>query len=206
MSSTIDKSVTDNIILYNHDISKADRITKNGYKSIVIWFTGLSGSGKSTLANGIEKELFKKGYNTYILDGDNVRKGLNNDLDFSESARKENIRRIAEVANLFVDAGIIVLTAFISPFKEERIQARALVGEENFMEVYVDCPIEACKKRDIKGLYAKVRKGKIKNFTGIDSPFEVPDFPDIHIQTHKLSIEEGINKVLEKVLEKIKLR
>jgi len=195
----MDKSITENIVFHNFDISQEDRVKQNGYQPIVIWFTGLSGSGKSTLASGVEKELFKKGYNTYILDGDNVRKGLNKDLDFSEAARKENIRRIAEVANLFVDAGIIVLTAFISPFKEDRAQVKKLVGESNFIEVFVDCPIEECEKRDIKGLYAKARRGEIKNFTGIDSPFEKPESPNIIVHTDKLSIEAGVKKVLETV-------
>jgi adenylylsulfate kinase len=197
------EDIKENIIPHNHSISQADRVRKNGFRPMVVWFTGLSGSGKSTLADGVENELFKKGYNTYILDGDNVRKGLNSDLDFSDTSRKENIRRIAEVAGLFIDAGTIVLSAFISPFKEDRFQVKELVGEDNFIEVFVDCPLEECEKRDVKGLYAKARRGEIKNFTGIDSPFEKPDSPMITVETHKLSIKKGVKKVLEIVLEKI---
>ena len=199
----MDTSIKENIIAHNHDVKKIDRVLKNGYDPVLIWLTGLSGSGKSTLASGVEKELFKKGFNTYILDGDNVRKGLNSDLDFSDTSRKENIRRIAEVANLFVDAGTIVLSAFISPFKEDRLQVRNLVGSANFIEVFVDCPLEECEKRDVKGLYAKARRGEIKNFTGINSPFEKPINADIVVESHKLSIPEGVNKILEVVNKKI---
>ena len=198
------ENIKENIIPHNHTIKLVDRAKKNGYQPVLIWFTGLSGSGKSTLASGLEIELYNKGYNTYILDGDNIRKGLNNDLDFSDTARKENIRRIAEVANLFVDAGVIVLSAFISPFKEDRDQVKTLVGEKNFIEVFVDCPIEECEKRDVKGLYAKARKGEIKNFTGVDSPFEKPESPQVIIPTHKISVEEGVQKILKIVKEKIK--
>lgn len=205
MTKTMDKSVEENIIPHNHDITQKDRVKKNGHKPVLVWFTGLSGSGKSTLASALERELFSSGCSTYILDGDNVRKRLNSDLDFSEDARKENIRRIGEVSHLFLDAGIIVLTAFISPFKEDRAQAQALVGQDNFIEVFVDCPIEECEKRDVKGLYAKARRGEIKNFTGIDSPFEKPEFPDVVVSTHKSSIDEGVNKILEVVNEKIRL-
>jgi adenylylsulfate kinase len=199
----MESSVKENIITHNHDIKKIDRVLKNGYNPVLIWLTGLSGSGKSTLASGVEKELFKKGFNTYILDGDNVRKGLNNDLDFSEISRKENIRRIAEVANLFIDAGTIVLSAFISPFEEDRALVKKLVGSENFIEVFVDCPLEECEKRDVKGLYAKARRGEIKNFTGIDSRFEKPKNADVVIESHKLSIDDGVNKILEIVNKKI---
>ncbi len=136
------EDIKENIIPHNHTIKQIDRIKENGYNPTLIWFTGLSGSGKSTLASGVENELFHKGYHTYILDGDNVRKGLNNDLDFSDASRKENIRRIAEVSNLFIDAGVIVLSAFISPFKSDRAKVKELVGEENFIEVFVDCPLE----------------------------------------------------------------
>lgn len=199
----MEQDIKENIIAHDHSISQTDRVRKNGFKPMVIWFTGLSGSGKSTLADGVENELFKKGYNTYILDGDNVRKGLNSDLDFGDAARKENIRRIGEVAGLFIDAGTIVLSAFISPFKEDRFQVKELVGEDNFIEVFVDCPLEECEKRDVKGLYAKARKGEIKNFTGIDSPFEKPDSPMITVETHKLSVENGVKRVLEVVNKKI---
>lgn len=193
-----------NIIPHNHTISLEDRVAKNGHKPKLIWFTGLSGSGKSTLANALEVFLHNQGLNTYILDGDNVRSGLNNDLDFSEESRKENIRRIAEVSKLFVDAGIIVLTAFISPFKEDRQKAKELVGAQNFIEIFVDCPLEVCEKRDVKGLYAKARKGLIKNFTGIDSPFEEPASPDIYVNTDRMSFEESLKIIKDKVLPKLK--
>ncbi|MEP0366639.1 MAG: adenylyl-sulfate kinase [Cyclobacteriaceae bacterium] len=193
-----------NIIPHNHAIKLTDRIAKNGYKPQLIWFVGLSGSGKSTLASSLEERLFADGIGTYILDGDNVRSGLNNDLDFSDQSRKENIRRIAEVSKLFVDAGLVVMTAFITPFEEERRKVKALIGEENYTEVFVNCPIEECEKRDVKGLYAKARKGEIKNFTGIDSPFEEPDNPDIKIPTHQMSVEAGVNKIYDLITEKIK--
>lgn len=194
----------ENIIPHEHTIKLADRIKKNGYKPKLIWFTGLSGSGKSTLASALETFLHNQDFNTYILDGDNVRSGLNKDLDFGEEGRKENIRRIAEVSNLFVDAGLVVLTAFISPFKEDRQTAKNLVGASNFVEVFVDTPIEVCEKRDVKGLYAKARAGKIPNFTGIDSPFERPDNPDIHIETEDKSIQESLKEIIDQLLSKLK--
>lgn len=194
----------DHIIPHNHTVKLEDRIRKNGYRPKLLWFTGLSGSGKSTLASALEAYFFGKGINTYILDGDNIRSGLNNDLDFSDSGRKENIRRISEVAKLFVDSGTLVLTAFISPFEEDRKQARELVGSENFIEIHVDCPIEVCEERDVKGLYRKVRAGEIKNFTGINSPFEEPKNPDIKVNTAEESLENCLNQLLEKIEPKIK--
>lgn len=195
--------MTENIIPHKHTISQSDRVKKLGYKPILIWFVGLSGSGKSTLASGLETKLFNEGINTYILDGDNVRNGLNCDLDFSDESRKENIRRITEVSNLFVDAGTVVLTAFITPFKKERDKIRKKMGE-NYVEVFVNCPIEECEKRDVKGLYKKARKGEIKNFTGIDSPFEEPKHSDIEIPSDQLSIEEGVQRIYDTVIKKIK--
>jgi len=197
-------SVSENIIPHKHSIAHQDRVAKNGYRPVLVWLTGLSGSGKSTLASEAEKFLFAKGYNTYILDGDNVRSGLNKDLDFSENSRRENIRRIGEVSRLFIDAGTIVLTAFISPFREDRAQARALVGSENFIEVFVDTPLEICEQRDVKGLYKKARAGLIKNFTGIDSPFETPENADVVVKTVEESLEACTAKILEVVLKKIK--
>lgn len=191
------------IIPHNHTITQNDRIKKLGYEPLLIWFVGLSGSGKSTLASGLEAKLFNEGINTYILDGDNIRSGLNKDLDFSDESRKENLRRITEVSNLFVDAGTVVLTAFITPFKEEREIVRKKLGDR-YVEVFVDCPLEECEKRDVKGLYKKARNGEIKNFTGIDSPFEEPTNPDIKIESHKLTIDEGIQKIYDLVIEKIK--
>lgn len=194
----------ENIIPHDHQIKQADRIRKNGFRPKLIWFTGLSGSGKSTLAGAFETYLFNQNYHTYILDGDNVRSGLNQDLDFSDTSRKENIRRIAEVSKLFVDAGVVVLTAFISPFKEDRQQAKELVGVENFIEVFVDTPLEICESRDVKGLYAKARAGKIPNFTGIDSPFERPTNPDVHILTDGQSIEQSLQELIDQISPKLK--
>ncbi len=197
-------SFKENIIPHDHQIKQADRIEKYGVVPKLIWFTGLSGSGKSTLAGAFETHLFNLNYHTYILDGDNVRSGLNQDLDFSDVSRKENIRRISEVSKLFVDAGVIVLTAFISPFKEDRQQARDLVGVENFVEVFVDTPLEICEQRDVKGLYAKARAGEIPNFTGIDSPFEVPDAPDVHVQTAGKTVEQSLNELIDQIIPKLK--
>lgn len=185
------------IIAHKHAISVEDRNALNGHKGMVIWFVGLSGSGKSTIASELERRLYEQGKHTYILDGDNIRSGLNSDLDFSDQSRKENLRRITEVAKLMVDAGLIVLTAFITPFEEERAKAKALIGEENYLEVFVNCPIEECEKRDVKGLYAKARKGQISNFTGISSPFEEPQSPDVKVPSHQLSIDEGVDLVLQ---------
>ena len=189
----------ENIIPHNHVITRKDRNDKTNHKSLVIWFAGLSGSGKSTLAGALETYLHEQGLNTYILDGDNVRKGLNSDLDFSEESRKENIRRIAEVSKLFVDAGVVVLTAFISPFKEDREIARKLIGDENIVEVYVECPLEVCEERDVKGLYKKARAGEIKNFTGIDSPFEEPESPDIKLNTADNSLADCFAILKQKI-------
>ena len=193
------------IIPHDHAISAEDRNVLNGHKSMVVWFTGLSGSGKSTIASALEKELYKQGIHTYILDGDNVRAGLNGDLDFTEAGRVENIRRIGEVANLFVQAGTVVLSAFVSPFKEDREKVKNCVGEGNFIEVFVDCPLEICEQRDVKGLYKKARAGEISNFTGISSPFESPEYPDVHVHSDKLSIEESVDMVLNNLKEKLKL-
>ena len=193
-----------NIIPHHHEITHIDRKNLKNHDSKLIWFTGLSGSGKSTLASALEVQLHKLNMHTYILDGDNIRSGLNKDLDFGEESRKENIRRIAEVSNLFLDAGIIVLSAFISPFKEDRESARNLVGPENFIEVFIDTPLEVCEKRDVKGLYKKARAGQISNFTGIDSPFESPENPDIHIKTAEQDIEESVQSLLDKILPKLK--
>ena len=185
-------------------VTKVDREQLLNQKAQLIWFTGLSGSGKSTLAVALEKQLFDRGYKTYLLDGDNVRQGLNKDLDFDEAGRVENIRRIGEVTKLMMDAGVVVLTAFISPFRSDRELARQLVGKDNFMEVFVDCPIEICEQRDVKGLYQKAREGQIKNFTGIDSPYESPQNPDLIVHTDRMSLSESVDLLLEKVLPRIK--
>jgi len=191
-----------NIVKQNYSIEKSDRVKAYGFKPALLWFTGLSGSGKSTLANLIEQELFSRGLHTMILDGDNIRGGLNSDLDFGEASRKENIRRLSEVSKLFLDAGVVVLTAFISPFREDRTMARERVGSANFIEIFVDCPLEICESRDVKGLYAKARQGKIPNFTGIDSPFESPESPEVHVHTDKETIKQCVDKILQVVLQK----
>jgi len=197
-------STSTNIIAQTYKTGKADRIRQNGHKPCVVWFTGLSGSGKSTLANAVEQLLVAEGIHTYVLDGDNIRHGLNSNLDFSESGRHENIRRIGEVSKLFVDAGIVVLTAFISPFKSDRAMVRLLVEADEFMEVFVDCPIEICEQRDVKGLYKKARAGEIPDFTGISSPFENPEHPEITIPTSACTIEDAAKLITNHVLKQIK--
>lgn len=191
----------ENIVWNQQYITKNKREELLFQKPCIIWFTGLSASGKSTLANGIEVELFKRSCKTYLLDGDNVRHGLNKDLGFSEADRIENIRRIGEVSKLFVDSGLIVLTAFISPFKSDRQIAKSLVGYDEFIEVFVDTPIEICEQRDPKGLYKKARDGAIKNFTGIDSPYETPEEPQIHIKTENKTVQECVDIVLNHLIK-----
>ena len=194
------------IIPHNHKIKQEDRVARNGYRPLLLWFTGLSGSGKSTLANAVEDHLFKNDLTTYILDGDNIRSGLNSDLAFTEESRKENIRRIGEVSKLFLDAGTITLSAFISPFIDDREMVKKLVGVSNFIEIFVDCPLEICEQRDVKGLYKKARKGEIKNFTGIDSPFETPEDPDVYVNTHEKSIEQCTSDIIQFILPKLEIR
>ena len=186
-----------NIHLQSLSITKELREKINGHKGQVLWLTGLSGSGKSTIANALEKELYTQGKKTYILDGDNVRHGLNKDLGFTDKDRIENIRRVAEVAKLMCDAGLIVITAFISPFRSEREMARSLFQENDFKEIYISTPLKVTEKRDPKGLYKKARQGKIPNFTGIDSPYEIPTKPDLEINTSKITIEESVQKILK---------
>lgn len=186
-----------NLTWHQPTITKETRNKINGHRGVTVWFTGLSGSGKSTLANAVDYKLFKEHRQSYILDGDNIRHGLNKDLQFSEQDRKENIRRIGEVANLFVDSGKIILTAFISPFQTDRELVRKLFDEGEFIEVYVKCPLNICEQRDPKGLYEKARQGIIPEFTGISSPYEAPDNPELIIETDKISIEEGANKVIQ---------
>ncbi|MCM3236612.1 adenylyl-sulfate kinase [Heyndrickxia oleronia] len=183
-------------------ITKKDRQRKNQHKSVVLWFTGLSGSGKSTLANAVDKKLFKQYYQSYCLDGDNIRHGLNRDLTFRNEDRKENIRRIGEVAKLFVDSGQIVSTAFISPFREDRQLVRNMFEKDEFIEIYVKCPINICEKRDPKGLYKKARLGEISDFTGISSPYERPNNPEIVIQTDRLSIDESVSIIISYLKDK----
>lgn len=178
---------------------------RKGHRPLLIWFTGLSGSGKSTLSGLLEQELFRLNTHTYLLDGDNVRKGLNRDLGFTIECRTENIRRIGEAARLMLDAGLVVLAAFVSPIRKDRETVRELVGTERFLEVFVDCPLEICEARDVKGLYKKARDGKISDFTGISSPFEAPENPDVHIRTNETSLEASLNELIQAVLPKIKL-
>ncbi len=196
-------AIPTNIVPQNYRISKNDRRELNGHGSVIVWFTGLSGSGKSTLANAVEQELFRQGIRTYVLDGDNIRHGLNNNVDFSAEGRTENIRRIGEVAKLFIEAGVVVLTAFISPFKSDRDRVRSLVGNEEFIEVFVDCPLEICEQRDVKGLYKKARAGEIPDFTGISSPFEVPENPELTIATGTIPLRQSVEQVTNFILKKI---
>ncbi len=185
-----------NIIWRKESITKEDRRKKNNHHSFVLWFTGLSGSGKSTLANEVAKTLFEQNIHCYVLDGDNVRHGLNSDLGFSAKDRTENIRRIGEVAKLFVDSGQIVLTAFISPFHQDRQLVRNKLEQDEFVEVYVRCPLETCEQRDPKGLYKKARNGEIRDFTGIDSPYEPPLSPDVVVDTDQHSIDQCVQQII----------
>ncbi|WZY35412.1 adenylyl-sulfate kinase [Bacillus sp. FSL W8-1122] len=185
-----------NLVWHEASVSKQERHARHNHKGCVLWFTGLSGSGKSTLANALDRSLFDAGLSTYVLDGDNIRHGLNKDLGFSDRDRQENIRRIGEVAKLFVDAGTIVSTAFISPFQSDRDQARALLADGEFVEVYVKCPLEECERRDVKGLYKKARNGEIPQFTGISSPYEEPDTPEITVDTSVQTVEESIEQII----------
>ncbi|MDE5412179.1 adenylyl-sulfate kinase [Alkalihalobacterium chitinilyticum] len=193
--------MSNHIVWHQSTIGKEERQGKNKHKSVILWFTGLSGSGKSTLANAVDHLLFERNVNSYVLDGDNIRHGLNKGLGFSDEDRKENIRRIGEVSKLFVDAGVITSTAFISPFREDRDNVRGLVESGEFIEVYVKCSLEKCEERDPKGLYKKARAGEIPDFTGISSPYEEPISPEITIETDVLSIEEAANRVVQYLKE-----
>ena len=185
-----------NVIYHHATVTRQRRNKLNGHRSVVLWFTGLSGSGKSTLAHALEEKLFQKGCRTFVLDGDNVRHGLNSNLDFSEAGRAENIRRISEVSKLMLEAGLIVMTAFISPINKDRNEARGLISNDNFIEIYCKASIETCEARDVKGFYKLARSGKIKNYTGIDSPYEAPENPDLIIDTDNQSIEESVSIIL----------
>jgi len=198
--------VAENIYPIKTKVSLAQREKLLNQHATLIWFTGLSGSGKSTLAVQLEAELHAKGFKTYLLDGDNIRFGLNKDLTFTDEGRVENIRRIGEVSKLFLDAGVVVLSAFISPFQVDREQVKNIVGAANFIEVFVDAPLEVCEQRDVKGLYKKARAGEVKNFTGIDSPYEAPAKPDVHIPTHQLSIEQSMERLLSYILGRINFK
>ena len=183
---------TDNIVWHQHFIDKAARSAQKGHQPALLWFTGLSGSGKSTLAGALEAELMQRGIHTYLLDWDNVRHGLCSDLGFATADRQENLRRVGEVAKLMVDAGLVVLAAFVSPYRAERAAIRARLPEGEFIEVFVDTPLSECEERDPKGLYKKARAGEIKHFTGIDDPYEAPEQADIHLLNHGQGIEQGV--------------
>jgi len=187
---------TPNTIYHNATVTRERRNQLNGHKSVVIWFTGLSGSGKSTLAHSVEEKLHNLGCRTYVLDGDNVRHGLSSNLSFSDNDRKENIRRIGEAAKLMMESGVIAMTAFISPFKKDRNLVRQLLPQGDFIEIYCNTSLEACESRDVKGLYKRARAGEIKNYTGIDSPYEEPDDPELVIDTESESLEESVTKVI----------
>lgn len=182
--------------------SRKDKEELLRQRGIMLWLTGLSGSGKSTVAIALERELHKRGLLCRILDGDNIRSGINNNLGFSEEDRTENIRRIAEIGKLFVDTGIITIAAFISPSNELRQMAARIIGQEDFLEIYISTPLEECEKRDVKGLYAKARRGEVKNFTGISAPFEAPEYPALSLDTSTMSLEESVNALLKLVLPK----
>lgn len=194
-----------NIVWHHSHVTNLDRQKLHGHKSLMLWFTGLSGSGKSTIANALQHELYKDGISVYLLDGDNLRHGINRNLTFSKDDRKENIRRTAEVGKLFVDAGIVVLVALISPYEEDRKQARALFEADEFVEVYVKCSIMECEKRDPKGLYKKARLGEIPQFTGISQPYEEPKNPEIIIDTTTMSVEKCVQKIKSFIVKRLSL-
>jgi len=197
----MEKKKATNVVWHAHKVSREKRESFLKQKGVVLWFTGLSGSGKSTIANEVAYKLHSLGHLSYVLDGDNIRHGLNKDLGFSPEDRKENIRRISEVANLFADAGLITITAFISPYKIDRNYCRELVGKGRFLEIYTKASIETCEKRDTKGLYKKAREGIIKDFTGINAPYEEPEKPELILDTDKETIEESVGKIMKKLEE-----
>ncbi len=192
-----------NTVRHKYKVTKANREQLHGHKSFLLWFTGLSGSGKSTLANLVEVELNKRGISTPSLDGDNIRQGINKDLSFAPEDRTENIRRIAEIGHLMVDAGLVTLAAFVSPYIKDRENIKAIVGDENFIEIYINTSIEECERRDVKGLYKKARAGEIKNMTGISAPYEAPINPDLEIVTDNQSIETSVQTILDFIIQKL---
>jgi len=194
--------MSENVVWHEATVTRERREKLNGHKSFVLWFTGLSGSGKSTVAHAVEERLHQAGCRTFVFDGDNVRHGLCSDLGFSEEDRRENIRRIGEMTKLFVEAGVIAMTAFISPFRAERQRVRQLFPEGDFIEVHCDCSLEVCEARDVKGLYAKARAGLIPNYTGISSPYEPPENPEVRLKTDTETLEESVDKVMEYLRER----
>lgn len=195
--------MTHNLTFQHFKISRSDRERDLNQRGLLVWFTGLSGSGKSTIANALEIKLRSKGFHTYLLDGDNIRTGLNKNLSFSLEDRTENLRRIAEVSHLMLDAGLITLASFISPLESERQMIRKIVGAENYFEVFINTSLEECERRDVKGLYKKARKGEIEEFTGISSPYEIPQNPDLEINTEKTSVEEAVEIIFEIIKDQI---
>jgi adenylyl-sulfate kinase len=194
--------LADHIVWHDHKITRAERSVNKNQKPCLLWFTGLSGSGKSTIANALDVALHKRGYHTFLLDGDNVRHGLCSDLGFSDDDREENIRRVGEVCKLFADAGLIVMSAFISPFTSDRRMVRKLFPAGEFIEVFMDTPLETCEERDPKGLYRKARSGEIKHFTGIDSPYEIPSHPELRLDTSTMSVEACVDTLIAYLLER----
>lgn len=201
----IENDNPNNVYNQNYSISKLDRNKKNSHSSLMILFTGLSGSGKSTIASKLEQQLHSQNFQTYTLDGDNMRLGLNSDLGFSPEDRNENLRRIGEVSKLMIDAGLITLAAFVSPLKSDRKLIETIVGSDNFIEIFVNTSLEECERRDVKGLYAKARKGEIPNFTGISSPYEAPENPSLEINTENTSVENAVGIITEYLKNKISL-
>jgi len=191
-----------NTVWHHATVTRQRRAELNQHRSVVLWFTGLSGAGKSTLAHALEESLYQMGYRTFVLDGDNVRHGLCGDLGFSEADRVENIRRVGETAKLFLEAGVMILTAFISPFRADRDKVRSLVGNQDFIEIYCQCPLSVCEERDVKGLYRKARKGEIKEFTGISSPYEEPEQPELSIDTASQPIEACVKQILNYLVQR----
>ncbi|MCW9036435.1 adenylyl-sulfate kinase [Altibacter sp.] len=194
------------IVQQEYSVNKTKRNRRNGHGSFLIWFTGLSGSGKSTIANAVEAQLVQQGIHTYTLDGDNVRKGLNANLTFSPEDRAENIRRIAEVSHLMIDAGLVVLAAFVSPYAKDRETIQKIVGYTNYVEIFINTPLEECERRDVKGLYEKARAGEIKNFTGIDAPYEAPVAPHVQIDTMKVPVASAVKQILKAIENKLDIQ
>lgn len=191
--------------IFDRLLQREDREQRLQQKSKVLWLTGLSGSGKSTIAQSLERSLYNQGFLAQVLDGDNIRSGLNSNLGFTLDDRRENIRRIAEIAKLYLHSGMITINSFISPTREIRDYARSIIGPDDFIEIYINAPLEVCEQRDVKGLYQKARKGEIKGFTGIDSPYEAPENPALEVRTHELSLEEGVEKIVTFLLPQIQL-
>lgn len=197
--------MNNNVVWHKPEVTRQMRNILNGHKSIAVWFTGLPSSGKSTIVHALEKKLYERGIRTYAFDGDNIRHGLCSDLGFSKEDRSENLRRIAELIKLFVDAGIVVLAAFVSPLKENRDKVRKLIGEKDFIEIYCRCPVEVCEMRDPKGMYKRAKAGEIREYTGVSAPYEEPESPDLVIDTHLLSLEESVDRIFKLIEDRIYL-